>query len=173
METNFSRKLASKLSPSELWQQLTSAVQDSVGHPFWPTDLEKSKSTRFRTNGLIHVTYKGLLGAKPVTYRIINLNNEQHVLQYESTGDHPLDGGATVRVARGAKGGAEIHWSGSYTYPWYSPMGAFLPYFLNRFFTKLRRNLRDYEAEKKYKSDFAKVHNLEERRSRRREASGR
>lgn len=173
METNFSRKVASKLSPAELWQQLSLAVQDSAGHPFWPTDLEKSNSARFRTNGLIHVTYKGLLGSRPVTYRIISLNNEQHVLQYESTGDHPLDGGATVKVSRGVKGGSELHWSGSYTYPWYSPMGAFLPYFLNRFFSKLRQNLRDYEAEKQYKSNFAKVHNLEERRSKRREASGR
>jgi hypothetical protein len=49
-------------------------------------------------------------------------------------------------------------------------MGAFLPYFLNRFFTKLRRNLRDYEAEKRYKNDYAKVHSLEERRSRQRAA---
>jgi hypothetical protein len=172
METNFSRKIPSKLSPGELWRQISSAIQDSVGHPFWPTDLEKSKSSRFRTNGLIHVTYKGYLRPTPVTYRIVQLNDEQHILQYESTGDHPLDGGATIRVHRGAKGGAELHWSGSYTYPWYSPMGALLPYFLNRFFGKLRRNLRDYEAEKRYKNDFAKVHSLEERRSRR-QASGR
>jgi hypothetical protein len=173
MKTNFSRKVASKLSPADLWRQIASAIQDSAGHPFWPTDLEKSKSDRFRTNGLIHVTYKGFLGSRPVTYRIIHLNNEQHLLRYESTGDHPLDGGATVKITRGTKGGSELQWSGSYSYPWYSPMGAFLPYFLNRFFAKLRSNLRDFESEKKYRQEFAKVHDLEEKRARRREASAR
>lgn len=166
MKTTFSRKIPSKLAPEELWQQVTAAIRDSTGHPFWPTDLEKSRSTNFRANGLIEVSYKGILGSRPVSYRITGLQNDQHILHYESTGNHPLDGGATLRVNRGFRGGSELHWSGAYTYPWYSPMGAFLPYFLNRFFRKLKSNLRLFEAEARYKNKFAMVHSLEERRSR-------
>ena len=170
METSFSRRVPSKLPPDELWKNLAAAVQDSVGHPFWPTDLEESHSARLKSRGLIHVQYKGWLASLPVTYRITALDKEHRRLSYQSTADHPLQGGATVRVVKGANGGSELHWTGAYRYPWYSPAGLLLPRFLRRFFRRLRRNLRAYEAEHLYRQRYANVHDLTERR---RKAAGR
>ena len=171
MKTTFQRRITTKLPPTDLWNQIVAAFENSASHPFWPKEMERAQCSHLKMGALVHVKYKGFMKSTPVTYRITSFHPDRHSLRYESTGDHPLDGGATVSVLPSPKGGSELHWNGAYDYPWYSPLGMFLPYFLSRFFARLRENLREFEKEKRYRSQFAKVHSLEERRARK--AAGR
>ncbi len=150
METKFSRNIKTHLPPDKLWKDVLSGIQNSDGHPFWPTDMEESHADSLKPQGEISVNYKLVTKGKPVTYKITEVDEASRHFAYRTTADHPLEGRAEIKVYPNNSGGSTLRWEGVYNYPWYSPSGLFMrSYFLDRFFSKLSSSIHDYEKEQK------------------------
>lgn len=148
METKFSKRIESQLNAEVLWREVLAGIEHSEGHPFWPISLEKSETKSVHAGSILHVTYYFFLLARPVKYRVASFQPTKRLLTYKTTQDHPMRGTATIQVARGKRGGSALHWSGTYSHPWYSSAGIFLKtYFLPRFFHELEAGIRRFEQE--------------------------
>lgn len=148
METKFSRNIKTHMKPDQLWKQLLAGIQNSEGHPFWPTHLEESRAEEIKPNANIHVNYKFFVKGKPVTYKITKVDEVTHHFSYKTTDSHPLNGHADIKVYPNNSGGSTLRWEGVYKYPWYSPAGLFLrSIFLNMFFSELNDGIHKFEKE--------------------------
>lgn len=146
MKKAFSRKISCELSPAELWRFLATSIRNSEAESCWPNELENSRAESLRVGGSMHVVYRAGPLRSPVTYRIMACDPDQHLFTYKATKDHPLKGGATVKIVAREGGGSELDWAGAYQFPWYSTAGAYFRfYFLDRFFARLEEGIRTLE----------------------------
>lgn len=139
----FDRSISTELDAARLWQLLVEAFENPGESPFWPVDLEETEPVEVREGNPITATYKiGPLRVRP-SYHFVDVDPPRS-LRYRSDADHPLDGGATVRIEP-TRQGATLHWTGSYQ-PRLHPMAPFAYlfvrlYFLDTFFRRLEANL--------------------------------
>lgn len=139
----FDRSLTTELSADRLWELLEGAFRDPSTSPFWPVDLEETEPVEVREGNPITATYKiGPVRVRP-SYYFVDVEPPRS-LSYQSDADHPLDGGATVRIEPG-RHAATLHWTGTYRtrrHPM-SPLAYLFVrlYFLDAFFGRLQANL--------------------------------
>lgn len=140
---DFDRAIETNIDAEDLWRLLEGAFEEPGTSPFWPVDLEETEPVEVREGNPITATYKiGPLRIRP-SYHFIEVHPPR-LLRYHSDPDHPLDGGATVRIEPGRRG-ATLRWTGSYrTRRNPTALFAYLfvrLYFLDTFFSQLETNL--------------------------------
>ena len=148
LDIEFDRTIDTGLPAAELWTLIKQAFENPAESVIWPVELEEVNPVELRCGAIVEATYKiGPLRARP-SYRITEFERG-HSFSYESTADHPLQGGATVEVEPMEPRGSTLRWHGSYR-PRLHPLApgavAFVRlYFLRTFFAHLASRLRTYE----------------------------
>jgi hypothetical protein len=108
----------------EAFEQIVLGFSDTESSWLWPVEYEWSPDKaagRMQEGSLVRMTYtvprfdRREIPASPVTYVycLARYRPEERLLEYR-THDHPLQGGAVVRVLPGSNGGSVISWVGHY-----------------------------------------------------------
>jgi hypothetical protein len=144
MRIDFEHHIESTLSADRLWALLEDAFVDSRTSPIWPRKYETLESEGLSAGATIHATYHIGPRNAPQTYQIPEYSAEERRFVYRNGPQHPLDGGAEVRVEPTGSG-CVLHWVGGYDVeikPASLGAAAFVKFwFEDRFFDTLRDNI--------------------------------
>lgn len=121
---HFNVELDTKYPAGVIFEQLILGLTDSEKSWLWPTEYESSPRPPeggVHENCISYMTYrvprfdKPEIPAKPVTYsyKLAQYKPQQYLFEYQSI-DHPLRGGATVRVVPLSEETSRILWNGAY-----------------------------------------------------------
>lgn len=107
----------------EAFEQVVLGFTDTERSWLWPVEYERcpDQAAGLEEGSLVRMTYRvprfdrPEIPPKPATYvyRLARYRPSEHLLEYR-THDHPLQGGAVVRVLPGSGGGSVISWVGHY-----------------------------------------------------------
>lgn len=108
----------------DAFEQVVLGFSDTESSWLWPIEYERCPDKvagRIQEGALVRMTYtvprfdRPEIPASPVTYVycLARYRPAEHLLEYR-THDHPLEGGAVVRVLPLTSGGSVISWVGHY-----------------------------------------------------------
>ena len=114
VDLRFERSIAVDAPAGSTWRVVAQSFRDSRTSPVWPHELETIESPDLAAGGSARATYRiPIVGPVTQTYRIVEFDPSERQLRYETTAEHPLRGGATIRVVDVA-GRARLEWVGGY-----------------------------------------------------------
>lgn len=126
------------------WKTLVDGIQNSTTSNVWPHELAEIHTAQIPAKKGSHIIVHYRLGPlkRRAEYRISEFSSPKR-LCYQTTTDHPLEGGAEVRLTKSANG-TSCTWSGGYRpknlFGWPS-LFWFKAYYERAFFKRLRENL--------------------------------
>ena len=154
-DIDFDRCIDSRLPADELWGLMKSAFENPADSPIWPVELDEVHPVELQEGATVEGTYSIGPFNSHLCYQITEFLPGRQ-FSYESGEDHPLKGGATVRIVP-RYDESTLRWTGHYRprVHFAAPAAvAFVKlYFIRHFFGALEAKLRRYEANRQTPAD--------------------